>query len=196
MTRADQTDRLPNQKAESGEARDGEQAPVADVALAEQLAETEAKLAEVKAQLEEYRNLLQRVQADFVNYKRRVEQERADQAKFASSMLILKLLPALDDMERAADTVSAELAGLDWVQGMLMIARKIRSVIEEEGLTKIEALNAEFDPRLHEAVIFEEGTGDDKDRVVAVLQNGYKLHDKVIKPAIVKVAGRRTIPAE
>jgi molecular chaperone GrpE len=155
------------------------------------LTETENKLQQALQQAEEYKNLLQRVQADFVNYKRRVEQERAEQSKFASSMLIVKLLPSLDDLERAADTVSAELAGLDWVQGVLLIARKLRTVVEEEGLTKIEALNEEFDPRLHEAVVFEEGKGDDKDRVVAVLQNGYKLHDRVIKPAIVNVAGRQ-----
>lgn len=159
--------------------------------LAACLVEIEAKLQQALQQAEEYKNLAQRVQADFVNYKRRTEQERAEQAKFATSMLIVKLLPSLDDLERAADTVSAELAGLDWVQGVLLIARKLRAVVEEEGLTKIEALNAEFDPRLHEAVVFEEGKGDDKDRVVAVLQNGYKLHDKVIKQAIVKVAGRQ-----
>ncbi len=159
------------------------------------LQETENRLQEETRRAQEHLELLQRVQADFINFKRRVEQERAEQAKFANSMLILKILPILDDLERAAETVQADLAGLNWVQGVLLIGRKLRAVLEEEGLTKIEAQDAEFDPRLHEAVIYDHESGGEKDRVVAVLQNGYKLHDRVIRPAIVKVAGRRSVPS-
>lgn len=159
------------------------------------LQETESRLQKESQRAQEHLELLQRVQADFINFKRRVEQERAEQVKFANSMLILKILPILDDLERAAETVQADLAGLNWVQGVLLIGRKLRSVLEEEGLTKIEALDAEFDPKLHEAVIYDEASGGEKDIVVAVLQNGYKLHDRVIRPAIVKVAGRRSVPS-
>ncbi|MGQ9675244.1 MAG: nucleotide exchange factor GrpE [Chloroflexota bacterium] len=160
------------------------------------LQETEERLKEETRRADEHRDLLQRVQADFINYKRRTEQERAEQVKFANSMLILKILPILDDFERAAETVQADLAGLNWVQGVTLIGRKLRAALEEEGLSRIDALGAEFDPRYHEAVVYEEAPGDEKDRVVAVLQNGYKLHDKVIRPAIVKVAGRRGVKAE
>jgi molecular chaperone GrpE len=172
-------------------------------AMAKRVEEAEAKLADVERRLtestqqaEEYKSLLQRVQADFINYKRRTEQEKSEQSKFANSMLILKLLPTLDDLERASETVRADLAGLNWVQGVLLIGRKLRAALEEEGLEKIEAQDAEFDPRLHEAVIYEGGTGGETDRVVAVLQNGYKLHDKVIRPAVVKVAGHGSVAAE
>lgn len=160
------------------------------------LQETESRLKEETQRADEHRELVQRVQADFINYKRRVDQERAEQIRFANSMLILKILPVLDDLERATETVQADLAGLNWVQGVLLIGRKLKAALEEEGLSKIDAQDAEFDPRYHEAVIYEEAPEGEKDRVVAILQNGYRLHDRVIRPAIVKVAGRRGVTAE
>lgn len=175
------------------------QDPVGQEALAagmeenlEKLLETERNRAEAEHQrAEEYRRDLQRVQADFINYKRRVEQEKAEHTKFANGMLILKLLPVLDDLERAVDTVRPELAGLNWVQGIMLIERKLRNILEAEGLSQIQALGADFDPRVHEAVIYQEGSEGDEGKVVSVLQQGYKLHDKVIRPAMVKVSGHR-----
>jgi len=157
--------------------------------LQAQLEAERARAEEEKQKAEEYLKQWQRVQADFINYKRRIEQEKAEQAKFANSMLILKILPVVDDLERAVDTVRPELAGLTWVQGVALIDRKLRSTLEAEGLTRIEALGATFDPNLHEAVLYEESDVDDDGKVVAVLQQGYKLHDRVIRPAMVKVSG-------
>lgn len=181
---------MQDQDSHAAEARDEQ------MEAQSQPSDADTRLREETRRAEEYRELLQRVQADFINYKRRVEQERIEQIKFANSMLILKILPILDDLERASDTVQADLAGLNWVQGILLIERKLRTVLAEEGLAKIEAQDAEFDPRFHEAVVYEEATDDNVDRVVAVLQNGYTLNDKVIRPAIVKVAGRRGVTAE
>lgn len=153
----------------------------------EDVAELRARLEEATKRADEYVALAQRVQADFRNYKRRVEQERERQAKYAHSKLILKLLPVLDDLDRAMDSVKAELAGLNWVQGIGLIRRKLYSVLESEGLTRIEALGQDFDPRFHEAVVHEEAGEDDGGKVLSVLQPGYMLRDRVIRPAMVKV---------
>ncbi len=155
------------------------------------------QLEEERKRAEAYLKDLQRERAEFINYKRRTEQEKVEQAKFANSMLILKLLPVLDDLERAVDSVGPELAGLNWVQGVVMIARKLRSTLEAEGLTQIQAYGAEFDPSMHEAVLHEEAAPELDGKVVGVLQQGYKLHDRVIRPAMVKVGrgvpGRRLV---
>ncbi len=145
------------------------------------------QLEEERGRAEAYLKDLQRERAEFINYKRRTEQEKAEQAKFANSMLILKMLPVLDDLERAVDSVGPELAGLNWVQGIVMIARKLRSTLEAEGLSQIEAYGADFDPTLHEAVLHEEAPPEMDGKVVGVLQQGYKLNDRVIRPAMVKV---------
>ncbi len=137
---------------------------------------------------EEYRDLLHRLQADFVNYKRRVEREREEQARSANSALILKLLPVLDDFARALGTMPQEMADADWVKGMALIKRKLMATLEEEGLKRIEAEGKDFDPWEHEAVFCEGSSDHDEDKVRAVLRDGYKFHDRVIRPAQVVVS--------
>ncbi|MHB1134221.1 MAG: nucleotide exchange factor GrpE [Chloroflexota bacterium] len=154
---------------------------------ADEAAELNKMLEETSRKTEEYLALAQRVQADFLNYKRRVEEERAEQARQAQARLVLKLLPVLDDLERAIDSVKADLAGLHWVQGVVQINRKLRSVLEAEGLQPIEALGQDFDPRFHEAVVYNESRPQDAGKVLAVLQTGYRLYDRVIRPAMVTV---------
>jgi molecular chaperone GrpE len=158
----------------------------------EELSELQERLDEATKKAEEYISLAQRVQADFQNYKRRIEQEREDQARYAHGKLILKLLPVLDDFDRAIDSVKAELAGLHWVQGVGHIRRKLQNVLEGEGLAKVEALGHEFDPRLHEAVVYEEVDPEEDGTITAVLQPGYRLHERVIRPAMVKVGKATT----
>jgi molecular chaperone GrpE len=144
-------------------------------------------LQEEKAKAEDYLKNWQRSQADFINYKRRMEQERVEQTKFANATLILKILPVLDDFERASASLSREVESPAWLEGINLIERKLRFILEQEGVTPIEALGKDFDPQLHEAVMFEEGTDPQHGVVVAELQKGYKLHDRVIRPAMVKV---------
>jgi molecular chaperone GrpE len=151
------------------------------------LAELNKRLEETNKRNEEYLALAQRVQADFLNYKRRVEQEREEQARQSQARLMLRLLPVLDDLERAMDSVRADLAGLHWVQGIVQINRKLHNVLESEGLERIDSVGQEFDPRQHEAVVHEESSPDQAGKVLAVLQSGYKLNGKVIRPAMVKV---------
>jgi len=151
---------------------------------AENIESLKQALAEEKARAEANLAGWQRAQADFINYKRRNEQERAEFSKFANTNLILSLLPTLDDLERALDHVPAKLAKLPWVDGIRLIAGKFQSILEAQGLTPIEALGKPFDPNLHEAVRQDKGA---EGIVIEEVCKGYQLHDKVIRPAMVVV---------
>ena len=141
-------------------------------------------LAEEKARAETNLAGWQRAQADFVNYKRRTEQEKEEIGNFANSMLVFNLLPILDDLERALDSISDDIAGLGWVDGIILIERKLRGILEAQGLSPIEALGEPFDPYLHEAVRQDKG---EEGMVVEELQKGYKFCDRVIRPSRVVV---------
>lgn len=138
-----------------------------------------------------YLDALQRERASFVNYKRRVEQERAETMQFATAQLLKKLLAVVDDFDRALAAIpEKEREGNKWVEGVELIARKLHNILEQEGVQPIEALDQPFDPNLHEAVAFEdaaESSEDPVDRVSEVFGKGYKLRDKVLRPAMVKV---------
>lgn len=141
-------------------------------------------LEEERAKAAEYLEGWQRVQADFSNFKKRIEKEREENAKFANSGLVAELLPIIDDLERALGSTSREIAKLTWVDGIRLIYRKFMGILESQGLSRIEAEGKEFDPNFHEAVLYEEG---EEGKVLAELQKGYKFKDRVIRPAIVKV---------
>lgn len=128
----------------------------------------------------------QRTQADFVNYRRRVEQEREDLVKAAEAGLALDLLPVLDDLDRALASLPHELSGLTWVEGILLIERKLRVVLDAHGLKPIEALDREFNALEHEAVL-RDGEPREATVVTAELQKGYRFHDRVLRPTLVKV---------
>ncbi len=142
-------------------------------ALAEEKVRAEANLAGWK-----------RAQADFINYKRRAEQEREEISQFANSILVLSLLPILDDWERALASIPDDLANLSWVEGIRLIERKLRGILEAQGLSPIEAVGEPFDPNLHEAAMPGKGK---EGIVVAELRKGYKFRDRVIRPSRVVV---------
>ncbi len=119
-----------------------------------------------------------------------MEQEKQDLAKFANAALIGSLLTLIDDFERARATVPESILGITWVDGLFLIERKLLSTLEALGLSEIKALDEEFDPNLHEAVMHGEGP---EGKVVEQFQKGYKLHERVIRPAMVKV-GQGTTP--
>ena len=139
---------------------------------------------EERARAEKYLSNWQRTQADFVNFKRRIEQEREETAKFANAELMSALLPVLDDFERALDNVPPGQIDANWIEGIRLICRKLRIALEAHGLEQIEALGKDFDPYLHHAVMHAEG---EEGKVVEELQKGYKLHGRVLRPAMVKV---------
>jgi molecular chaperone GrpE len=141
-------------------------------------------LAEEEAKAGKYLSNWQRAQADFVNFKRRTEQEKGDIIKLANAGLIFNLLSVVDDMERALDNISDELAEFKWVDGIVLIYRKFMAILEANGVSEMKALGERFDPSLHEAVIHVEG---ESGKIMAVVQKGYMMSNRVLRPAMVKV---------
>jgi molecular chaperone GrpE len=152
-----------------------------------------SNLAEEKDKSDKYLANWQRAEADFSNYKKRAEQEKNDTANFANWALILNILPVLDDLERAVASLPQKLANLTWVDGILLIHRKLRAVLESQGLTEIEAIEKTFDPSLHEAVAHMEGK---EGMVINEVQKGYKLKNKLLRPALVVVGKGKIEKAE
>jgi molecular chaperone GrpE len=141
-------------------------------------------LSEEKSKSEEYFAKWQRAQADFVNYKRFAEQDKAETCKYANANLLLNLLPVIDDFRRALAALPDEDSENKWVAGFKLIDRKLQDTLEKQGVTCINSLGEEFDPHCMEAMASGKGK---KDIVVLEMQPGYKLNDKVISPAKVIV---------
>jgi len=144
----------------------------------------EEQLSKAKEDAQKFRDNWHRAEADFQNYKRRTEQEREELRRFGNVSIIINLLPVLDDFERAFKSLDSRLAGLSWFDGILLIYRKLRQLLENAGVSPIEVEGQAFDPRFHEAVAHIEG---EEGKVISEVQRGYKLHDRVLRPAMVVV---------
>jgi molecular chaperone GrpE len=155
--------------------------------LAERIELLERELADARAKSEEHLYNWQRSAADFSNYKRRTDDERAQLSQFSTALLIGKLLGVLDDFDRALENVPPE-AHDAWIEGVKLTERKLRNVLESEGVTQIEAIGLPFDPNVHEAVAHEETTAHADNEVIGEVQRGYRLHDRVLRPSLVRVA--------
>jgi molecular chaperone GrpE len=155
--------------------------------LAERIEALERELAEARARSEEHLYNWQRSAADFANFKRRTDEERASVGQFSTAVLIGKLLTVLDDFDRALESVPPD-AHDAWIEGVKLVERKLRSVLESEGVSPIEAVGQPFDPNLHEAVVHEPTADHPDNQVIGELQRGYRLHDRVIRPSLVRVA--------
>lgn len=156
------------------------------IELAERIEELERELAEAREKGEQHLYNWQRSAADFANFKRRTDEERALQAQFSTAVLINRLLSVLDDFDRALE--NAPDVPDSWLEGIRLVDRKLRGVLEAEGVSAIEAVGLPFDPNLHEAVVHEETTEHPDNQVIGELQRGYRLHDRVIRPSLVRVA--------
>jgi molecular chaperone GrpE len=150
-------------------------------------------LAEEKEKTAKHLANWQRAQADLINFKKRSEQEKTENAKFSNSSLIASLLPVLDDFERALGNVAPKTAGAKWVEGIDLIYRKLLVALEGQGLSKVEVEGKDFDPAFHHAVLREEG---EEGKVIEELQKGYMLHDRLLRPAMVKVGKGEPKPEE
>ncbi|MDI9502350.1 MAG: nucleotide exchange factor GrpE [Peptoniphilaceae bacterium] len=140
---------------------------------------------ENQEQIESLRTTLARLQADFANYKSRNERERKDLLRLANEGLIMKLLPVVDNFERAfADQNLDDPA----CAGFHMIYSNLMEVLEKEGVKALESDGEAFDPNLHHALFVEEVEDGESDRVIETFQKGYKMNDKLIRPAMVKVS--------
>jgi len=134
----------------------------------------------------------QRLAADFENYKRRTRQELADRTQYANEELLRKLLPILDSFRRALDHAPD---GLDpnWFEGIKLVARQFEETLQAQGLTTIPAVGEKFDPSQHEAIAREETDEHEEGTVVEEMQPGYRLHQRVLRPTLVKVAHPRAL---
>ncbi|SFQ99745.1 nucleotide exchange factor GrpE [Desulfoscipio geothermicus] len=144
------------------------------------------ELAEYKTKTEEYFNRLVRLQADFDNYRKRVQKEKEDFFKYASASLCEALLPVLDNFQLALAAREEDPAKV--VEGVEMIYRQLQDVLQKEGLTPVAAVGEQFDPVKHEAVMQEATEEHPENTVIEELRRGYYLKDRVIRPAMVKVA--------
>ncbi len=155
-----------------------EQVPDEVDALKRQLEDTETKLAE---SVEGWRRSV----ADFQNYKKRIERDNELMYSSMKGDIIKKVLPALDDLERALQNRPEDNG---WANGIELIARKLQNMLDSEGVKRIEAEGTEFDPNFHEAISHEPSEEVESGHVIAVVQNGYMLGERVIRPALVRVA--------
>jgi len=147
----------------------------------------EGKIAELESALAESKDRHLRLAADFDNYKKRSRQEQLETIQHASAELIGRLLPVLDDLHNVLDHMPK---GVDesWAKGLQLSVRKLEEALGTHGLQPIEAVGSRFDPTLHEAVGEEESAEHPEDTVVSELRRGYRLRDRVVRPALVKVA--------
>jgi molecular chaperone GrpE len=168
-----------------------EQPESAEELEAEQLGEVESlrdELQEARSEAEEYLDGWRRTQAEFSNYKKRQRAEAGKVRELANADLVRKLLPVLDDFQRAFATMPDGIGKLSWIQGLLMVQRKLEVVLASEGVEPIETEGEEFDPYYHEAVTHEEVPGYEEGQIVGEVQQGYVLGDRVLRPALVRVA--------
>ncbi len=163
----------------------------------EELARLRQELEEAKAQAAEYLDGWQRARAEFANYRKRQAAEREELIQTANATLLSRLLPILDDFERAFATLPQGLQALTWIEGILLIQRKLQMILEAEGVKPIEVKPGDpFDPLYHEAVTYEESEAFDEGQIIGEVQKGYRLKDRVLRPALVRVAKAKPRPAE
>lgn len=152
----------------------------------EEPAETEDKSEKNKEEDEALETKYMRLMADFQNYKRRTEAEKSNVYAYANEQIVLRLLEVIDSFERALD--HKDTAEGAFAEGMEMIFRQLLDVLKNSNVEEIEALGKEFDPNFHNAVLMEDTDEYESNTVSAVLQKGYTLNGKVIRPSMVKVA--------
>jgi molecular chaperone GrpE len=140
------------------------------------------------ARAEEHLALAQRAQADYANLKRRTSEERVAMLGLANEVLLSKVVGLADDFDLAIEHVPGEARDTAWLEGIAAIDRKLRALLESEGVTPIEALGRPFDPAVHEAISHVPGSGRPEDEVVAELRRGYRIRDRVLRPALVAVS--------
>jgi len=150
--------------------------------------ELQNELQEVRAKADEYLDGWQRSRAEFANYKKRVEREQAQVHQVAAGSIIKRYLEVLDDLERALRNRPQDGEGATWADGVELVYRKLQSILESEGVKPIQAQGQYFDPNFHEAVTSEERDGYESGQIIEVLQQGYLLGERVLRPAVVRVA--------
>ena len=183
------TRKHPHDPQEPGRLRDA-----GDPALSQAVASMEAKIAELESALAEAKDRHLRLAADFDNLKKRSRQEQLETIQHASAELIGRLLPGLDDLHSVLDH---KPKGVDdgWLKGLELSVRKLEDALQAHGLEPIKSVGVAFDPKVHEAIGHEESAEHAEDTVVSELRRGYRIRDRVVRPALVKVARPPALPA-
>jgi molecular chaperone GrpE len=178
----------PNDERVAGIPEEDVDIEVETVSLEEKVAELQAELEQLRAKSEEYLDGWQRERAEFANYRRRVERERESSQQNITGNIVRRYLEVVDDLERALKNRPAEGEGAAWAEGIELIYRKLLNLLEAEGVQPMEAEGQPFDPNLHEAISHEEHPERDSGEVIEVIKAGYTLGDRVLRPALVRVA--------
>jgi len=150
--------------------------------------ELQAEVERLRAQAAEYMDGWQRARAEFVNYRKRVERERVDTFQHATIAVLKKLLPVIDDFDRALSNVPAELEDHTWVNGVQMVGQKCHTLLDSHQLREVDPVGEAFDPNLHEAIGTDDATEVESGHISVVLQKGYVYGEQVVRPALVRVA--------
>jgi molecular chaperone GrpE len=166
----------------------GDLGSAAEAEAGAELEQLRAELEVAQSQAAEHLASLQRTAADFANFRRRTAEDRERELGLASESLLRKLLSIADDFDRALDAMPAELKDESWIEGIVLLDRKLRQLLESEGVTPIEVIGRIFDPREHEAIASVPAPGRPDGEVVAEIQRGYRVRDRVLRPAKVAVA--------
>ncbi|MCH7652455.1 MAG: nucleotide exchange factor GrpE [Chloroflexi bacterium] len=147
-----------------------------------------AEMEEALREKEQFKVMAQRAQADLDNYRKRAADEQSEIRRNAGSTLLLKFLGIVDDIDRAIELMPEDVAGSGWVDGLELIQRNMKSILDSEGVEKIEAKGQRFEPWEHEAVTYQETPDGEDGMVIDVFREGYKLHDRVLRAAQVVVS--------
>ena len=189
-----------HQEEEAPQVAEAEEAPTEAEAEKEvqpgddELAALQQELEEVKAREAEYLNGWQRAQAELANARKRFQREQQQSYANAKADVLVRLLPIVDDFERAIETMPAASSEQTWSDGVRLIFQKLNKLLEQEGVVPIEALGEEFDPYLHQAVTHEPSDEFPSGQVIGVLQQGYRVGERVLRPSMVRVSAGE--PAE
>lgn len=158
-----------------------------DQAIVEET-QQDTELEKALAQVEEYKVALQRERADFVNYKKRVEREKSELSGNVTAKTLLNVLPIIDDFDRAMQATPEDVKNNGWATGFSLIHKKFQDLLQNLGVEQINPLGQPFDPNFHDAIGSDDSDEYESGAVIEVLQKGYAMEGKCIRPAIVRVA--------
>lgn len=165
-----------------------EEAPAGAAVSAEEMENLKQELDEIRTKADEYLDGWQRARADFANYKKRVERDQAQVYQMAVGSIVKRYLEVLDDLERALKNRPLSNDGATWAEGIELVYRKLLAILEAEGVRLMEADGQFFDPNLHEAISQENSPDHESGQIIEVVKQGYLLGERVIRPALVRVA--------
>jgi molecular chaperone GrpE len=157
-------------------------------ATLEEFENLKEELNEMRVKADEYLDGWQRARADFANYKKRVERDQAQVYQMAVGSIVKRYLDVLDDLERALNNRPASGEGASWAEGIELVYRKLLAILEAEGIKRMDADGQFFDPNLHEAISQENSSEHESGQIIEVIKQGYLLGERVIRPALVRVA--------